>query len=154
MFLNEVALGKPKEIVRDDRTLKQAPAGFDSVVARGQREPSEGTIMQHVTLHKPPPHAPVQQLPVSMCVSVLLMRVHNSHPYIRMHRRSYWWTSASATIYLFIVNLYVLHGTFAYSCVQNCIQIRGAAIVSTDTWTRCRRLEVPLSLQRTHADEH
>lgn len=41
MFLNEVALGKTKEIVMDDRTLKKAPPGFDSVVARGRTEPSK-----------------------------------------------------------------------------------------------------------------
>ncbi|XP_073325060.1 protein mono-ADP-ribosyltransferase PARP3 [Pagrus major] len=39
MFLNEVALGKEKTITRDDSSLKKAPAGFDSVVARGSVEP-------------------------------------------------------------------------------------------------------------------
>ena len=34
MFLNEVALGKPKEILADDHTLKTAPSGFDSVHAK------------------------------------------------------------------------------------------------------------------------
>ena len=48
MFLNEVALGKTKEIVMDDRTLKKAPPGFDSVVARGRTEPGKGTPMQVV----------------------------------------------------------------------------------------------------------
>lgn len=39
MFLNEVALGKEHEIMHDDSSLTKAPPGFDSVVARGQREP-------------------------------------------------------------------------------------------------------------------
>jgi poly [ADP-ribose] polymerase len=39
MFLNEVALGKEKHIVRDDCSLKAAPPGFDSVVAQGHTEP-------------------------------------------------------------------------------------------------------------------
>lgn len=39
MFLNEVALGKEKHITRDDSSLVKAPSGFDSVVARGHREP-------------------------------------------------------------------------------------------------------------------
>ncbi|XP_066284535.1 protein mono-ADP-ribosyltransferase PARP3-like isoform X1 [Branchiostoma lanceolatum] len=39
MFLNEVALGKEKRITRDDSSLTKAPAGFDSVVAVGRREP-------------------------------------------------------------------------------------------------------------------
>ncbi|KAM5148937.1 protein mono-ADP-ribosyltransferase PARP3 [Mantella aurantiaca] len=39
MFLNEVALGKEHHITRDDPSLKKAPAGYDSVVARGQTEP-------------------------------------------------------------------------------------------------------------------
>lgn len=39
MFLNEVALGKEHTITRDNSSLKQPPAGFDSVVARGQQEP-------------------------------------------------------------------------------------------------------------------
>lgn len=39
MFLSEVALGKECTITRDDHTLKKAPAGYDSVVARGQVEP-------------------------------------------------------------------------------------------------------------------
>lgn len=42
MFLNEVALGKEYTITRDDSSLKKAPAGYDSVVARGQVEP--GTV--------------------------------------------------------------------------------------------------------------
>lgn len=40
MFLNEVALGKEKEITRDDSSLKSAPTGFDSVVAKGRTEPN------------------------------------------------------------------------------------------------------------------
>ena len=39
MFLNEVALGKQKEIFRDDGSLVAAPAGFDSILAKGRTEP-------------------------------------------------------------------------------------------------------------------
>ncbi|XP_041638823.1 protein mono-ADP-ribosyltransferase PARP3 isoform X2 [Cheilinus undulatus] len=39
MFLSEVALGKESTITRDNSSLKKAPAGFDSVVARGSVEP-------------------------------------------------------------------------------------------------------------------
>lgn len=39
MFLCEVALGKEHTITRDNHTLRKAPAGFDSVVARGSVEP-------------------------------------------------------------------------------------------------------------------
>ncbi|XP_058701103.1 protein mono-ADP-ribosyltransferase PARP3 [Poecile atricapillus] len=39
MFLTEVALGKPYRITRDDPTLCQPPAGYDSVLACGQTEP-------------------------------------------------------------------------------------------------------------------
>ncbi|XP_072276486.1 protein mono-ADP-ribosyltransferase PARP3 [Pyxicephalus adspersus] len=39
MFLNEVALGKEHHITRDDSSLKKAPPGYDSVVARGITEP-------------------------------------------------------------------------------------------------------------------
>lgn len=39
MFLNEVALGKEHHIIRDDGSLRAAPKGFDSVVARGHSEP-------------------------------------------------------------------------------------------------------------------
>lgn len=39
MFLSEVALGKEYTITEDDCTLKKAPSGYDSVVARGQTEP-------------------------------------------------------------------------------------------------------------------
>ncbi|XP_036008052.1 protein mono-ADP-ribosyltransferase PARP3-like [Fundulus heteroclitus] len=39
MFLSEVALGKEFTITKDDHTLKKAPAGYDSVVARGMVEP-------------------------------------------------------------------------------------------------------------------
>ncbi|XP_077384783.1 protein mono-ADP-ribosyltransferase PARP3 [Festucalex cinctus] len=39
MFLSEVALGREHTITRDNCSLKKAPAGFDSVVARGQVEP-------------------------------------------------------------------------------------------------------------------
>lgn len=48
MFLCEVALGKEKTITKDNSSLKSAPAGFDSVVARGSVEP--GTRLFHVQL--------------------------------------------------------------------------------------------------------
>ncbi|KAJ0068472.1 hypothetical protein NL108_008437 [Boleophthalmus pectinirostris] len=39
MFLNEVALGKEYTVTTDHCTLRRAPKGFDSVVARGTVEP-------------------------------------------------------------------------------------------------------------------
>ena len=39
MFLNEVAIGKQHVITRDDSSLKVAPKGFDSVLAKGRVEP-------------------------------------------------------------------------------------------------------------------
>lgn len=39
MFLAEVALGKEHTITKDDSSLKAPPKGFDSIVARGQKEP-------------------------------------------------------------------------------------------------------------------
>ncbi|NXP92555.1 PARP3 polymerase, partial [Passerina amoena] len=39
MFLSEVALGKPYRITRDDPTLCEPPAGYDSVLACGRTEP-------------------------------------------------------------------------------------------------------------------
>ncbi|XP_056461862.1 protein mono-ADP-ribosyltransferase PARP3 [Gadus chalcogrammus] len=39
MFLNEVALGKEFTITKDDGSLRKAPDGYDSVVARGHVEP-------------------------------------------------------------------------------------------------------------------
>ncbi|KAM7040819.1 LOW QUALITY PROTEIN: protein mono-ADP-ribosyltransferase PARP3-like [Acridotheres tristis] len=39
MFLTEVALGKPYRITRDNPTLCQPPAGYDSVLACGRTEP-------------------------------------------------------------------------------------------------------------------
>ena len=39
MFLGEVALGKEYGITMDDSSLRQAPAGYDCVVARGRTEP-------------------------------------------------------------------------------------------------------------------
>lgn len=39
LFLVEVALGKEKSITQCDSSLTKAPAGFDSVVARGSSEP-------------------------------------------------------------------------------------------------------------------
>ena len=41
MFLNEVALGKPKEIFENNGSLVAAPNGYDSVLAKGQFEPDE-----------------------------------------------------------------------------------------------------------------
>ena len=40
MFLVEAALGESREILRDDPSLVASPAGFDSVLAKGQMEPS------------------------------------------------------------------------------------------------------------------
>lgn len=39
MFLNEIALGKPHIITQDDSSLRVAPKGFDSIIARGRVEP-------------------------------------------------------------------------------------------------------------------
>ncbi|XP_076469646.1 protein mono-ADP-ribosyltransferase PARP3-like [Babylonia areolata] len=39
MFLNEVAIGKQHVILRDNSSLTKAPAGFDSVLAKGGQEP-------------------------------------------------------------------------------------------------------------------
>ncbi|XP_075039916.1 protein mono-ADP-ribosyltransferase PARP3-like [Mixophyes fleayi] len=39
MFLNEVALGNEYHITQDNCSLKSAPSGYDSVVARGHTEP-------------------------------------------------------------------------------------------------------------------
>jgi hypothetical protein len=35
MFLCEAAMGKTKEITSDDSSLVKAPAGFDSIIAKG-----------------------------------------------------------------------------------------------------------------------
>ncbi|RVE73390.1 hypothetical protein OJAV_G00049050 [Oryzias javanicus] len=47
MFLSEVALGKEYTTTKDQSSLKKAPSGFDSVVARGQVEPdpSKDTVI-------------------------------------------------------------------------------------------------------------
>ena len=45
MFLNEVALGKEHGITKDDWRLTKAPAGFDSIVARGRTEPGNELII-------------------------------------------------------------------------------------------------------------
>ncbi|XP_042351554.1 protein mono-ADP-ribosyltransferase PARP3 [Plectropomus leopardus] len=47
MFLNEVALGEEYTITKDNSSLKKAPAGYDSVVARGSVEPdpSKDTVI-------------------------------------------------------------------------------------------------------------
>ena len=39
MFLNEVAIGRQKEIKQDNSSLVAAPPGFDSVLAMGDTEP-------------------------------------------------------------------------------------------------------------------
>ncbi|XP_013988329.2 protein mono-ADP-ribosyltransferase PARP3 [Salmo salar] len=39
MFLNEVVLGKEHTITKDNSSLRKAPDGYDSVVARGRLEP-------------------------------------------------------------------------------------------------------------------
>ena len=39
MFLNEVALGKQKEIFQGDGSLTSAPPGYDSILAKGMTEP-------------------------------------------------------------------------------------------------------------------
>jgi len=39
MFLAEATLGKEHSIVMDNSSLKAPPAGFDSIVARGNTEP-------------------------------------------------------------------------------------------------------------------
>lgn len=49
MFLCEVALGKEHTIIKDNSSLKKAPAGFDSVVARGLVEPGPTLPLIHVT---------------------------------------------------------------------------------------------------------
>lgn len=48
MFLNEVALGREHTITRDDGSLRKPPAGYDSVVARGQQEPGWISIKNRV----------------------------------------------------------------------------------------------------------
>ena len=47
MFLNEVVLGKEHGITRDNSSLRKAPEGFDSVVARGQTEPGESVLFYY-----------------------------------------------------------------------------------------------------------
>jgi poly [ADP-ribose] polymerase len=39
MFLVEAALGKEHHITRDDSSLRAAPKGFDSIIAKGSGEP-------------------------------------------------------------------------------------------------------------------
>jgi poly [ADP-ribose] polymerase 2/3/4 len=46
MFLAEAALGKEHHITRDDPSLTTAPSGFESVVAKGQTEPSSSQDAQ------------------------------------------------------------------------------------------------------------
>lgn len=50
MFLNEVALGKEHTITRDDCSLRKAPDGYDSVVARGTQEPGFSKYNQKLLL--------------------------------------------------------------------------------------------------------
>lgn len=47
MFLVEAALGKQHEIVYDDSTLKAAPDGFDSVLAKGRKAPKEDKAIKN-----------------------------------------------------------------------------------------------------------
>ena len=51
MFLCEVALGKEKGITADDSSLKAAPKGYDSIVARGRTEPGDLSICFAFLLH-------------------------------------------------------------------------------------------------------
>ena len=51
MFLNEVVLGKEHEIIRDDSSLRKAPDGYDSVVARGHTEPGECLLYLSMMLY-------------------------------------------------------------------------------------------------------
>jgi len=39
MFLNEVVLGKEHHIAQDDPSLREAPKGYDSIIAKGWTEP-------------------------------------------------------------------------------------------------------------------
>lgn len=50
MFLNEVALGKEYTITRDDPFLKEAPNGYNSVVARGTQEPGQCPFYKEVPI--------------------------------------------------------------------------------------------------------
>lgn len=50
MFLNEVALGKEYTITQDDSSLRKAPAGYDSVIARGSQEPGFSKYNQNSLL--------------------------------------------------------------------------------------------------------
>ena len=50
MFLSEVALGKEHTITKDNGNLVKAPAGYDSVVARGEVEP--GKIIKCISCWK------------------------------------------------------------------------------------------------------
>ncbi len=60
MFLNEVALGKEWSITRDDCSLRQAPKGYDSIVARGRHEPDPAKD----TVSPPPPKKNLQMVRV------------------------------------------------------------------------------------------
>ena len=51
MFLVEVALGKEHEITKDNSSLKSAPSGFHSVVARGRTEPGQLVCFYRIILH-------------------------------------------------------------------------------------------------------
>jgi len=48
MFLNEVVLGKEHHILQDDSSLRAAPDGYDSIIAKGWTEPdpSKDTTVQ------------------------------------------------------------------------------------------------------------
>ena len=47
MFLAEAVLGKEHSITRDDSSLKAAPKGYHSIVARGQKEPDPNDDITH-----------------------------------------------------------------------------------------------------------
>lgn len=63
MFLCEVALGKENTITKDNPSLKKAPAGFDSVVARGLVEP--GTVFTPLLHFRRPTPRIFKQMRVS-----------------------------------------------------------------------------------------
>ena len=50
MFLNEVALGEERHIMRDDWTLTTAPSGYHSIVAKGRTEPGVLFLVDHVIM--------------------------------------------------------------------------------------------------------
>ncbi len=52
MFLCEAAMGKAKEITDDDGSLVKAPAGFDSIIAKGTQVCTLWFFVdQHFSMH-------------------------------------------------------------------------------------------------------